>query len=60
MSTYDTFDEFNADVKKAREAYERDQLVREGSCEMDCGRNKDQHHRKCRTCRRRAAAGGPR
>lgn len=50
--TYDSLDEFNAEVATARAAYIADELVREGYCENDCGRKKDGTHRQCGMCRK--------
>ena len=49
---YDSLDDYNADVVAAREAYWRDENVREGFCETGCGRAKDGAARRCRRCRK--------
>lgn len=50
MSTYDSLDDYNADVIAAREAYAADQRVAEGYCENGDGRRRDGYHRRCWAC----------
>jgi hypothetical protein len=56
MSTYRSLDDYNADVKAARDAYAADQRVAAGFCETGDGRKRDEHRRKCWTCRHEAAS----
>lgn len=50
MSTYDSLDDYNADVIAAREAYAADRLVEAGYCEKGCGRRRDKKGRRCKSC----------
>lgn len=56
MSSYRSLDDYNADVKAARDAYAADRRVAAGFCETGDGRKRDERRRKCWTCRHESAA----
>jgi hypothetical protein len=56
VSTYDSIEEYTADVQAARDAYATDRLVEDGWCENDCGRRKGGFRRTCNQCLRESKA----
>lgn len=51
-NTYDSIEDYTADVERARDAYAADEAVQAGLCSVCQERPKDRRNRRCRTCRR--------